>query len=248
MIKAYTDYSPFQTEDFLDDPSFRAWIARPTPEMTAYWRGLLQTYPHLREPFEQAHGLAQGLVVSWTSFSDVYTQQLYDRIHPAVITTPPHAFGTAVRWMHPARRRRYGAVAAGLLLVAGLWVKAYFFTGHTYQTRFAQTRTLSLYDGSTATLNANSRLSVPSRYAWRQARTVMLTGEAYFSVRKQATLTGYRRLRCRPAGYPLRYWVPNSTYTPAHNARRCGSTRVAYGSSSVAPTGPYRFDPVRKLN
>ena len=194
MIKPYTDYSPFEAQDFLDDPPFRAWVARPTPEMTAYWQGLLRTHPHLRGPFEQASVLAQGLAASWTPFSDVYTQQLFDRIRPALIITPPQPLKTTVPWIRRARVWRYGAVAAGLLLVTGLWVKTYFFTAHTYQTRFAQTRTLPLYDGSTATLNANSRLLVPSRYAWRQARTVILTGEAYFSVHKQParTGTGYR--------------------------------------------------------
>ena len=192
MVKAYTDYSPFQAQDFLDDPPFRAWVARPTPEMTAYWQGLLRTQPHLRGPFEQASVLAQGLAVSWTPFSDVYTQQLYDRIHPTLVITPPNSHKVTGQWTNRAWGWCYGAVAAGLLLVTGLWVNAYFFTAHTYQTRFAQTHTLLLYDGSTATLNANSRLFVPSRYAWRQARTVTLTGEAYFSVRKQPMRTGYR--------------------------------------------------------
>lgn len=190
MIKAYTDYSSFDTQDFLDDPPFRAWVARPTPEMAAYWQGLLKTHPHLHGPFEQASVLAQGLAVSWTPFSDVYAQQLYDRIHPALVSTPPHVPKVTAQWTNRAWGWRHGAVAAGLLLVTSIWMNAYFFTAHTYQTRFAQTRTLPLYDGSTATLNANSRLFVPSRYAWWQARTVTLTGEAYFSVHKQPTRTG----------------------------------------------------------
>lgn len=184
-MKAYSDYVPFEPDDFLNDPPFREWVARPTPEMNAYWQGLLRTYPHLREGFGQAQGLAQGLAVSWTPFSDTYTRQLFDRIRPRLTNTVARPVWYA--WWRSVGR--YAAVAALLLLGAN----AYYFTARTYQTRYAETRTLTLYDGSTVTLNANSKLHLPTRYAWRQTRTVTLEGEAYFAVQKQPTANGYRK-------------------------------------------------------
>lgn len=185
-MKTYTDYTLFQSGDFLSDVHFRNWVARPTPEMTAHWQGLLRTYPHLRGAFAEAQVLAQGLEVSWTPFSDAYTGQLLDRMLPHLTITRS---SRRIGW---SSYGRYAAVAAMLLLVGGLWANAYFFTGQTYQTGYAQTRTLTLYDGSTVALNANSQLRLPSRYAWRQARTVTLHGEAYFSVKKQQSKSGHR--------------------------------------------------------
>jgi transmembrane sensor len=185
-MKAYSDYLIFQSEDFLRDPPFRQWITRPTSEMDAYWKGLLRTYPHLREAFSEANVLAQGMELSWSAFSDEYVGQLFQQLRPGLLPVPRER---RVVWMPYIGF----AAAAILLLVSGLWVDSYYFTGKTYQTRFAQTSIVKLYDGSVVTLNANSRLSLPSRYAWRQGRSVSLDGEAYFAVHKQPSASGNKK-------------------------------------------------------
>lgn len=83
----YTDYLAFDADDFITDPTFREWVARPTPEIDAYWRGLLKNHPHLRSPFEQAHLLAQGMEATWTPFSNVYTDSLYRQLQ-SIVPTP----------------------------------------------------------------------------------------------------------------------------------------------------------------
>ena len=88
-MKSYDDYLPFNSEDFLTDVPFREWVTRPTPEMTAYWRGLLHTHPLLREPFEQARLLAQGLEATWIPFSDAYTKNLYEQLRANLPTDEP---------------------------------------------------------------------------------------------------------------------------------------------------------------
>ena len=185
-MKAYSDYLLFQSDDFLRDPPFRQWIAGPTPEMDAYWKGLLRMYPHLRDPFNQAQGLAQGLELSWIPFSDTYTGQLYEQIRPRLTKNRPVR---RVNWLVYARV----AAAAVVLVVGGLWVNHYYFTGQTYQTSFGENKQATLYDGSTVILNAHSLLRLPSRYAWQQGRIVGLDGEAYFAVTKQPSPDGYRK-------------------------------------------------------
>jgi ferric-dicitrate binding protein FerR (iron transport regulator) len=54
----------------------------------------------------------------------------------------------------------------------------------TIRTRYAQTRTVNLPDGSVIILNANSTLRFSDNWAETHKREVWLTGEAFFDVRK----------------------------------------------------------------
>ncbi|MPR37376.1 FecR family protein [Salmonirosea aquatica] len=181
-MKQYADYAPFGADDFLTDPLFREWVARPTPEIDAYWRGLLKTCPHLRSPFEQARLLAQGMQSTWTPFSDTYTQALYQKLQAELSedktsVAPKRLFRLVPKWAY--------ASAASLLLAAGLSGYWYFFRERLIQTGNAELTTVMLYDGSVVTLNANSQLRLPGRASWRGQRQVWLSGEAAFAVRRQ---------------------------------------------------------------
>lgn len=181
-MKLYADYAPFTADDFLTDPIFREWMARPTPEMDAYWRGLLKTHPHLRSSFEQARLLAQGMLSTWTPFSDTYTDALYQKIQAALSAKQPPV--QTKRLVRLVPRWVYGS-AASLLLLLGLWGYWYFFREQLIKTGNAELATVTLYDGSVVTLNANSQLRLPGRAAWREQRQVWLSGEGSFTVRRQ---------------------------------------------------------------
>lgn len=182
-MKPYSDYISYDAEAFLADPSFRAWIAGPTPEMAAYWQGLLKNYPHLRQPFGQARLLAQGLESTWISFSQTYVDELYQKTLSNLPAKPVESTVTH----RPLRSRFAWAYAAAVLfpLLTGLLAYDYFFREKLIHTGNAELRTLTLYDGSEIKLNANSQLRIPSRYKWRSTREVWLTGEAFFAVQKQ---------------------------------------------------------------
>lgn len=182
-MKPYSDYISYDAEAFLADSSFRAWIAGPTPEMAAYWDGLLKGYPHLRQPFEQARLLAQGLESTWISFSQTYVDELYQKTLEGLPINPidAPAAGRSLR----ARRAWMYAAAVLLPLLTCLFAYDYFFREKLIQTGNAELRTLTLYDGSEIKLNANSQLRIPSRLKWRLTREVWLKGEAFFAVQKQ---------------------------------------------------------------
>jgi transmembrane sensor len=176
-MKSYTDYVLFQTEDFLTDIHFKEWIKKPTPESSAYFHGLLRTHPPLRKPFEEARLWALGLESSQIQFSETFTNQLFEKIIPQLHqeVQPIKLFS----W-----RRLALAASIILLLGAGFGAYTFYFQEKTYKTQFAEIQTLKLYDGSVVTLNANSLLTLPSRYEWANDRTVNLKGEAYFVVSK----------------------------------------------------------------
>lgn len=228
-MKSYDDYLPFNSEDFLTDAPFRAWITRPTPEMTAYWRGLLHTYPLLREPFGQARLLAQGLEATWISFSDEYTGILYEQLRanlpahePAPKTTLSVPHRTVPQRMLPQRTVPYWiyAAAASVVLLLGFWSYSYFFRPLSFQTGNAQVRTVVLYDGSVVTLNANSQLRVPSRRDWRTKRQVWLSGEGAFAVSRQKN-TGQNHYQKFTVHTHRATLFPSLPHPRRHSAGRC---------------------------
>lgn len=80
--------------------------------------------------------------------------------------------------------RKFWYVAASLAIV--MTASLFFFQKpllyRIYQTPYAQTQQVTLADGTQVTLNANSSLYVPRWGKFEKNRTVMLDGEAEFSV------------------------------------------------------------------
>ncbi|WP_303318466.1 FecR family protein [Flavivirga abyssicola] len=72
------------------------------------------------------------------------------------------------------------AVAAVLIISLGL----YLTSNKTYTTAIGEKQTITLADGSVINLNANSSLS-HKRFFWLNNKTVKLTGEAYFKIKKK---------------------------------------------------------------
>lgn len=82
-----------------------------------------------------------------------------------------------IRPVRPARRRLW-LVAAMVALLLGVGVLLRFYH-HTFRTAPGQMVTLTLPDGSTVVLNAQSRLTYYSLW-WRFSPKVSLAGEAFF--------------------------------------------------------------------
>lgn len=106
---------------------------------------------------------------------------LRERMEPAPlpVETPVRQLTT---WARPLR---WAAALAGFILLATGAFMAYrqwYPDNLIYQTAFGKMSTLTLPDGSTVTLNGNSRLQYAPRWASHQTREVWLDGEGYFRV------------------------------------------------------------------
>jgi ferric-dicitrate binding protein FerR (iron transport regulator) len=81
------------------------------------------------------------------------------------------------------------AASVALIVATGVW---YATTGsntsysNLYKTTFAQTKQITLPDGSKVTLNANSELKLSADWSVKEDRQVWLNGEAYFEVEKKS--------------------------------------------------------------
>ncbi len=81
-------------------------------------------------------------------------------------------------------RTRFISIAATILIAAFTGIYFAFFQSsglNSYQTAFGETETITLPDGSTVVLNANSTLSFDEEQ-WETARLITLDGEAFFDV------------------------------------------------------------------
>lgn len=84
---------------------------------------------------------------------------------------------------NPFQVRKYWLIAASiLLLVCCGWFSRDVLQYKTFETGYGQTTKLYLEDGSRVALNANSRLKIPRFGFFGDVRTVLLDGEAEFSV------------------------------------------------------------------
>lgn len=191
------DYQNFSTPDFLTDDFFVNHQLGPTPQSTNAWDSWLAQYPHKQQDYQQAVELVAAIRLGLTAYAQTQVpeetiQQLLIRIQR---TNAPlrSTGGAARRW----GRMRWVAAAAVLLAVGiGIWWQAthqatpYEQQLATLTTTFSekinttrQVQIIHLPDQSVVSLAPQSRLSYQSDFG-QQNRTVYLSGEATFAVKK----------------------------------------------------------------
>jgi ferric-dicitrate binding protein FerR (iron transport regulator) len=88
-----------------------------------------------------------------------------------------------------SRRNWVIGIAASFILAIGAFFILKQNTNQiTIETSLAEVRTVELPDGSTVYLNAESSVSFPEK-GWATARKVILTGEAFFEVKRGSSFT-----------------------------------------------------------
>jgi len=165
----------FLTQDvdqLLENPEFRAWAHRSDVVVPA-------EADNLRKARMILTGLEadNGMVLPTGSEKETDFVALMAKIDE--LSAPP----ARVRRLWP---RIATAAAAILLLLAGGTFLLRTPASITYATGNAEQRVVTLSDGTTVTLNANSTLELPEGKLTATERLVSLDGEAYFDVAKDA--------------------------------------------------------------
>jgi len=197
-------YQSYNTEDFLEDESFRKWVqGQGTQEL--FWLSFLEKYPDRRGAFRQAEHLIRAANVAGEQVTEkeirVEIEQFIEKVsaeegHLEIRFSDDDEEDTdrTVFW------KRW-LVAAAAVIVLGSGVGWYYYQNNVTDPRMAATAgsrsnlvttrndtgkplIINLDDGSEVTLSPKSYLSYPSEFA-DSARVVYLTGEALFSVKKQ---------------------------------------------------------------
>lgn len=185
--------------DFLLDDAFVHHQLAPTPASAALWDGYLTLHPGQKDAYKEAKELLDAVRLGLdryarTTLPEETIQQLLVKIR-AINARQPRPKPVARRWWRPV------AAAAGLAVVlagAAVWqhvsrpVPAY--VRHTQELKETsiekingrkEPQTYQLPDGSEVVLFPGSRMSYPTDFN-RKTRTVYLSGEASFSVTKNA--------------------------------------------------------------
>ncbi|GAB3918128.1 FecR family protein [Larkinella terrae] len=167
------EYESFTPDDWVFDTRFRNWVLNPAESEDRFWQLYIAAHPAQRE----AIASARILILYSQHPSEISGEQL-NRSWETVqnrLQTPVVRPLLARRWLAMA-----ASVAAILLAGVGYW--AYQNSPETYETAFGETRKVTLHDGSSVTLNANSRIRLARQWKPDAAREVWLEGEAFFSV------------------------------------------------------------------
>lgn len=192
-------YQSFDVQAFMQDPSFREWVAHPSPDSNAFWATWLLANPQQAEAVQQAK---EGLLAIWNAYDALPDDELAEQVARTRTTQQQRYPEAAVRPLLVTWRR--WAAAAALSLAVGLGWLAYTrlpvdkpqrltyrqavatvtdTKPHEETNLTSKPRLLTLPDGSTVTLSAQSRVSYAPTLHHDATRTIYLSGEAFFDVR-----------------------------------------------------------------
>ncbi len=195
-------YEDYHTNDFVTDPYFRKWVLSPDEKTQAFWSQWLKLYPAKSTIVKQACLLVQATDVPPANYTNQDYQEVWEKIRT---DTASHESGST--YFQPATQflvKKYrswikvAASVAALALLGIYFINQYLPSAQEYKTGYGEILEVSLPDGSTVVLNANSRLIIAAD--WKSEREVWLSGEAFFMVTKQSTTShpaadssGYRK-------------------------------------------------------
>jgi ferric-dicitrate binding protein FerR (iron transport regulator) len=173
-------------EDFLSDISFCNYCKGAPDKDVQYWTKWLASHPEAAHAFREAEQLYKLVGV----YDEGY-QRAFERFSNDLQTTAP----AKRRWLNAPRT----AAAAAVLIAVSL--SSYYIlrpAGNqpvaeagrplydTIDAGTGQVRSIRLADSTAVTLNSHSRLLVPSDFNEHDRKVVLVQGEAFFDVTRNA--------------------------------------------------------------
>lgn len=188
---------PSTLKSLMTNESFQGWLSNTdSAEENKQWSDWLKSDPRHREIYREALELWQLGQFKSASLPDV-NQEWKKLQHRLNLKTEKSASiidlsakKASSRWEFSARSSwlRYGAIAAALLLIFLTWhpfPRIMYKNSHAFQTistEYGQRVKITLPEGTTIILNANSTLHYPTEWTEKTLRQFKLQGEAYFIV------------------------------------------------------------------
>ena len=171
-------YTDFTVNDFATDEYFQSWVFNTGDESVRnFWEAWLLEHPERRQDVAEARTLVGAVKFSNYELGGDELTELWNRIHSADKLMASGKKVVEFGWIY--------RIAASLIIV-GIVSLIYLMVNDKpwleYHTSYGETRSITLPDGSSVVLNANSRLTVFSDWSKRPTREIWLDGEAFFSV------------------------------------------------------------------
>ena len=166
-------------EELAANEQFQQWVLHPTPESKAYWSEWAEEHPEYKAKLSQARQLLLNLHLEGNTAPDYLQQEVWGKIKPTLRKDNRAVLGN---W----RVSRAVRVAASLAIIVGVSIIFLIYSSATttYRTAYGETQEITLPDGSSVTLNANSSIQFAPDWERAEVREVWLAGEAFFDVRQ----------------------------------------------------------------
>lgn len=193
-------YQHYTLEDFLLDEKFKAWVETPDRELDVFWTTFLKDHPEKQGEIEEARDMLEKMHFRKHNLNTQEVSGLWNNIlrekdkvsapeneENVIPLYPDKQIAEKSRKIWSGQIAGIAAAISAILMIAGIYYMYYSLNTSqelAYATAFGETKTISLPDGSFATLNANSSLRIPADWEGHNAREVWLEGEAFFQVKE----------------------------------------------------------------
>lgn len=182
------NYRDFELEDFLSDEYFVSWVKKPDAESSYFWQHWLEQNPDKQDLVDQAKKIILAIQPEQFPASEKETSEVLE----GILREIDRHNATALNFM--VIKNYVTRVAAAIIIFMAAYFGINEITRNQQQpksevraseivktTTKGQKLNLTLPDGSSIKLNAESRLVIDSTFG-NQNRLVHLKGEAYFKV------------------------------------------------------------------
>lgn len=173
-------YADYTVEDFVQDADFRSWVVSGNGITSAFWKNLMENFPHKREIVKLAYQIVEALIIEEKACSkDDYNDSL--NFLKEYLSRKTRQKKRSLWWSRAA------AIFLLPLLMAGMYLYLNLHADGSPQTirhivPAGEKSKVILNDGTSIWINSGSTLSY--RPNSERVREVFLTGEAFFDVVK----------------------------------------------------------------
>lgn len=173
-------------EDLIKDKSFLNWVNKSNPKDSSKWDSWSEDNPERKKLLDDAKVIVDGFSFKKESISTDQVNDSWKNFSAKIQDAPPQKRTKVISF--PSQLLKYAAIfLIGIATVFGVknWMTTPTPELIVFQTSPTETNTFELPDGSTLTLNTNSKVEFYDDFLTQKNRIVELEGEGYFEVVKQ---------------------------------------------------------------
>lgn len=186
-------YKDFTAEDFIEDTLFKDWIVKNDMLLNSFWASFLEKFPEQQDNVIEAREFLNLLHSSYNEKSSHFSNDdisgdFKDLLEKEIKTSKKSLLKNNSSIKYFSKTTWIAAASIALLIFSSI---TYFMINgeqfgqrQQYSTKFGEWKSIKLPDGSEVELNANSMLTIPKDWSKDNIRTVWLSGEAFFKVKK----------------------------------------------------------------
>ncbi len=179
----YLQYTPIE---LADDDSFIRWAKSNSREGDVDWDTWMATNTDKTSDLQTAKKIVLGIQFKQEPVSQMTEDKVWSKIKENIGSDVNTNNAKPAKKTSIFKLISYGAVAAVVLVLLMINLGSGYDT--SVVTSYAMIKTVSLPDGSTVQMNADSKLEYDTE-SWNENRFVSLNGEAFFSVQKGSKFT-----------------------------------------------------------